>query len=386
MEKIMFNTPFSFKSPRHVIFGPGTSKTLTDMIISDEDSSTKSILVLSDQGVKNAGILEKILFQLSEYKKKLVVVDDIPTEPFEDDIQNILERYNGLSVSQIIAVGGGSVLDTAKLISHLLNSNSTVRSLRDEILPIRGVPVIMLPTTAGTGSEATPNSIIALREEEVKVGLVSEFFMPDSVILDPELTLSLPPTITAATGVDAFCHLLECYISKKSNPYSDTMALKGMTLALNSLQAAYDDGSNIEARSAMMMASYYGGACIASSGTTAVHALSYPLGGKFRIPHGVSNAILLVPVFDFIKDSISEKLTIVAKTIGLEDTTPEAFITFLKNLVTNLNIPVSVKEYGVQLSDLDYLAEKSFTIRRLLDSTPQELSIEDIKTIYRKIF
>jgi len=205
----MFNTSFSFKSPRHVLFGPGTSKTLTDMIIEDHADSNKFILVLSDQGVKNAGILDKILFQLSTYKTHLIVVDDIPTEPFEDDIQKILDTYKDIPIHQIIAVGGGSVLDTAKLVSHLLRSKGNVRALRDEILPIEGIPVIMLPTTAGTGSEATPNSIIALRDEEVKLGLVSEYFLPNNIILDPELTLSLPPNITAAGGVDTFCHLLE---------------------------------------------------------------------------------------------------------------------------------------------------------------------------------
>lgn len=381
----MLNNQFSFKSPRQVTFGPGSMSCIEDLISSQSNKSQNRILVLTDNGVKNAGILDKLLGSLKKYRDQIVIVDDIPTEPFEEDIQEVFNRVSSSKVDQIVAIGGGSVLDTAKLISHMLNSSGDVKKLREVIQPIEGVPVFMLPTTAGTGSEATPNSIIALKEEEVKMGLISEFFMPANVILDPELTLSLPSHITAAGGVDAICHLLECFISRKSNPYSDAMALQGIKLAFNNIQTAYDKGSDVDARSAMMMASYYGGACIASSGTTAVHALSYPLGGKFRIPHGVANAILLVPVFEFIKDSIKDKLSVAAQWAGLSNTSADYFISYLAELVENLDIPSNVKDFGVKPEDLDYLAEKSFGIRRLLDSTPHELSIEDIKTIYRKV-
>lgn len=381
----MITKQFSFKSPRQVQFGLGSHSLLDDLILLKKGQPSDKILVLSDRGVNNAGLLDKVLEPLKKYHEQMIIIDDIPTEPFEEDIQDILDRSSNPGINQIIAVGGGSVLDTAKLISHLLKSGGTVTGLRTSIPPVEGVPMIMLPTTAGTGSEATPNSIIALKDEEVKVGFISEYFLPGNVILDPELTLSLPPNITAAGGVDAFCHLLECFISKKSNPYSDAMAMKGMDLALNNIEAAYTKGQDIEARSAMMMASYYGGACISSSGTTAVHALSYPLGGKFRIPHGVANAILLVPVFEFIKNSIKDKLSLAAGSSGLRNTSSDYFISYLADLIERLNIPSSVREYGVKPEDLDYLAEKAFGIRRLLDSTPQELSIDDIKSIYRKI-
>ncbi|MBI9104785.1 MAG: iron-containing alcohol dehydrogenase [Spirochaetales bacterium] len=375
---------FSFKSPRQVTFGPGTSEALESLILGD-DSGRSEILLISDKGVSRAGLLDRIKERTGRFQQNLYIIDDVPTEPYEEDIQSLFDRCTGKSIRQIIALGGGSVLDTAKLVALFLKNGGTARGFREALPTVPGVPVIMIPTTAGTGSEATPNSIIALRKEEVKVGIISEYFMPDNVILDPELTLTLPPAITAAGGVDTFCHLLECFISKKSNPYSDNMALEGMNLVLNNLKTAYTKGDSIEARSAMLLGSYYGGACIASSGTTAVHALSYPLGGKFRIAHGVSNAILLVPVFKFIADAIGPKLTRAAEAAGLSNTTPEYFMEYLANLVEELGIPSSVKEFGVKASDLGYLAEKSFGIRRLLDSTPKELSIEDIKTIYKEV-
>jgi alcohol dehydrogenase class IV len=213
------------------------------------------------------------------------------------------------------------------------------------------------------------------------------------VILDPELTIDLPPKLTASTGVDAFCHLLECFISKKANPMSDMMAKEGMKILLPALPAAYRNGADLEARSACLLAAYYGGACIAASGTTAIHALSYPLGGTYRIPHGVSNAILLMPVMNYQKKKIAPRLAEAARAIGLVPVTgamsmqeeADLLIDSLDRLLKELKIPTSLKELGVPDNALASLTEAAYGVRRLLDNNPVDLSREDIRAIYESV-
>jgi alcohol dehydrogenase class IV len=217
--------------------------------------------------------------------------------------------------------------------------------------------------------------------------------MPDRVVLDPELTLGLPPNLTASTGVDAFCHLLECFISKKANPMSDMMAREGMRLLLPALPLVYNNGTDLEARSATLLAAYYGGACIAASGTTAVHALSYPLGGTYRVPHGVSNAALLVPVMSYQKKKIAPRLAEAARAIGLvpagsgssAEEEADLLIKSLDNLVKELKIPASLKDLGVPDGALASLTEAAYGVRRLLDNNPVELSRKDIRVIYESV-
>ena len=182
----------------------------------------------------------------------------------------------------------------------------------------RQAELVMIPTTAGTGSESTPNAIVFRPTLNLKVGIVCDIFMPDKVILDPELLLGLPAGITAATGMDALCHALECYICNKANLLSDMMAIEATRLIFKSLKRCVEDGSDLEARADLLVAAFLGGACIAASGTNGVHALSYPLGGRYRIPHGISNAILLAPVFAFNKDCCIDKLAAIAHLTGAD--------------------------------------------------------------------
>ena len=196
-----------------------------------------------------------------------------------------------VEIDTIVAVGGGSVMDTAKLVAVMLGGEVTFDQMFASQVPTRRKSeLIMLPTTAGTGSESTPNAIVFRPSLNLKVGIVCDIFMPDRVILDPELLTGLPPSITAATGMDALCHALECYISNKANLLSDMMAVEATRLIFKSLKRCVTNGNDLEARADMLLAAFLGGACIAASGTNGVHALSYPLGGRYRIPHGISNA------------------------------------------------------------------------------------------------
>jgi alcohol dehydrogenase class IV len=249
-------------------------------------------------------------------------------------------------------------------------------------VPGKGIPFIAIPTTAGTGAEATPNAIVLFPERNLKIGIVSPHFIPDRVVLDPATIAGLPPALTASTGLDAVCHLLECYIGKKANPFSDMCALEGLRLMMGGLQQAYERGADIEARSKTMLAAYLGGVCIASSGTNIVHALSYPLGGTFRIPHGVANAILLVPCMRRVAEMAPERLTLAANALGLG---LDELISTLRGLVDTLGIPKSLALYHVTPGDLDALSEAALGIRRLLDNAPVQLQKHDIRRIYEEV-
>ncbi|MBP7495259.1 MAG: iron-containing alcohol dehydrogenase [Spirochaetales bacterium] len=196
--------------------------------------------------------------------------------------------------------------------------------------------------------------------------------------------------MTASTGVDALCHVLECYTSKKANPFSDLIALEGIRLITGSIRTAFKNGEDISARSNMLLGSFYGGVSIGSSSTTAVHALSYPLGGKYRIPHGVANAMLLVPVMEFNRDAISEKLTAAAKVAGIHSSSKDAdlsveFIRFLKELVKELQIPSSLSAFGIKSEAIPELTENALQVTRLLSNNPKPMSASDIKAIYETI-
>ena len=254
-----------------------------------------------------------------------------------------------------------------------------------------GVPTLMIPTTAGTGSEATQNAIFLVPETESKVGIVSSKLVPNWAILDPRLTVGLPPAITASTGMDALCHAIECYISKKANPLSDTYALRAISLISRSLRRAFLNGGDLDARHDMLLAALFGGMCIASSSTTAVHALAYPLGGKYHMPHGLSNAILLPHVMKFNLDATEEKFQEIAVAMGIPVeglSTREAAEKMIENLFSlmhDLKINMSLQDKGIAAADLDGMVEAASKVTRLLNNNPKPMSKEDIRSIYLKL-
>ncbi len=219
---------------------------------------------------------------------------------------------------------------------------------------------------------------------------MSHFLVPEVVVLDPDLVLGLPPGLTASTGIDAMCHLLECFLGRKANPFSDMYALEGLRLMSRALPRAYADPQDIEARFDTLLGAYFGGVCIASSGTNAIHALSYPLGGTFRIPHGLANAILLVPVMEYQRTRIAQRLAKVAGAIGSpvsgdDQTDAMSVIERLRSLVETLGIPAGFSEFGVPASSIRDLVAAAHGVRRLLDNNPVVLDERDIETIYRSV-
>lgn len=293
----------------------------------------------------------------------------------------------------IVACGGGSVMDAAKLASVLVTDEYGVKELLDD--PGRAkkcVPVIMIPTTAGTGAEVTPNAIVAVPEKELKVGIVNPNMIPDHVILDARMIKNLPRKIAAATGADALAHCIECFTSAKANPFSDLYALEGLDLILNNIEKACDDPDAMTEKNRMQIAAYYGGLAITASGTTAVHALSYPLGGKYHIAHGVSNAILLAPVMRFNEPACRERLAAAydrccheEKTCRTAEEKSAWIILRLEEIVKHLDIPTSLKEFGVSEEDLEQLVESGMQVQRLLVNNPRKVEPQDARAIYKEV-
>ena len=280
----------------------------------------------------------------------------------------------------------------AKLCCVLKDADYTIKDLlNDPMLAKKQIKTVMIPTTCGTGSEATCNAIVAVPEEQSKKGIVNDSMIPDYVVLDSNMIRKLPKSIVAATGVDALAHVVECFTSKKATPFSDTYAAAGAKLIFHNIREAYNNPDNMEAKSNMMTGAFYGGVAITGSGTTAVHALSYPLGGKYHIAHGVSNAILFAHVMEFNKDACSKRLAILCDAVypelagKSEDEKAQYMIDQIADIVKVTNIPTDLKEFGVKPEDLDFLVDAGSKQQRLLVNNMKELSLDDIRNIYLKV-
>ena len=353
----------------------------------------KKAAVFTDPGIRGAGLLDRPLSLIQNTGTDAVIFDDLPAEPTCDQAQDIIDRFRASDADFIVAIGGGSVMDIAKLASIIAGSPRGVRDLLE--VPLRGskqVRTLMIPTTAGTGAEATPNSIVAVPEKELKVGIVNSAMIADFVILDGRMIRSLPRKIAASTGVDALCHAIECFTSKKANPFSDTFALEALDLILNNIETACDDADAMDAKNAMLTAAFYAGIAITASGTTAVHALSYPLGGKYHIPHGVSNAMLLVPVMKFNEPACREKFAAAydravhtGKTAGTAEEKSRWIIQRLESIVRHLDIPASLKDYGIGSQDLDDLVSAAMDVTRLLVNNMREVTPQAARELYLSI-
>ena len=384
-------TSYNLKMPHAVYGGENAMDNITTIL---KTNGVKRVAMFTDKGIEGAG-----LFALPEDAVKAAgaeyyVLDDLPAEPSYMAVQKLVDQFKESGADMIVACGGGSVMDAAKLASVLVTDEYGVKELLDD--PGRAkkcVPIILIPTTAGTGAEVTPNAIVAVPEQELKVGIVNENMIADYVILDARMIKNLPRKIAASTGVDALAHCIECFTSNKANPFSDLYALEGLDLILNNIEKACDDPEAMTEKNRMQIAAYYGGLAITASGTTAVHALSYPLGGKYHIAHGVSNAILLAPVMRFNESACQDRLAAAydrcchdeVKTCTTVAEKSAWIINRLEEIVKHLDIPTSLKEFGVPESDLDSLVEAGMQVQRLLVNNPRLVTPEDARALYKEV-
>lgn len=382
-------TDYSLKMPRNVIAGEHAMEQLSTIIKND----VQKIVIFTDKGILGAGLVAQPQALIEEAGIDYTIISDIPAEPSYLEAQMMIDECKKENADLIIAIGGGSVMDVAKLASILTTDDYTVKDLLDDpLLAKKQTTTLMIPTTAGTGSEATPNSIVGVPEKELKIGIVNPEMIADYVILESRMIKNLPKAIAAATGVDALCHAIECFTSAKANPISNTFALEALDLIMNNIIEACTNPEALEAKSNMLLGSFYAGVAITSSGTTAVHALSYPLGGKYHIPHGVSNAILLTPVMRFnepaIKDLLAAAYDRVIKDGNKElsvDEKAHYMINQLEEIVEVLEIPTSLKTFNVPEEDLDGLVAAGMEVTRLLVNNQREVTPEDARKIYLEI-
>lgn len=379
-------TQYTLKMPHAVYSGKDALDKLTQII----GTGVKKTAVFTDRGITGAGLLELPLSKIKESGCEYVIFDDLAAEPTYEQAQKAVDAFKESGADFIVAVGGGSVMDTAKLASVLATDEYGVKELLDNPqMAKKCVKTLMIPTTAGTGAEATPNAIVAVPEKELKVGIVNDNMIADYVILDAVMIKELPRKIAASTGVDALCHAVECFTSNKKNPFSDIFALQAFEMIMKNIEKACDDPEALKEKNNMLVASFYAGAAITASGTTAVHALSYPLGGRYHIPHGVSNAILLAPVMRFNEPvcrglfaeaydrlAAGESFATEAKS---EEEKSAWVVNRMEEIIEHLNIPKSLKEFGIGSEDLDELVEAGMGVQRLLVNNMRTVTAEDAK-------
>ena len=382
-------TDYSLKMPKNIQAGEHALEQLKEII----SSGVHKIVIFTDNGLLDLGLVDLPIQIIEKAGIDYTVLADIPAEPNYHEAQAVIDAFKKEAADLVIAVGGGSVMDVAKLASILATDDYTVKDLLDNpLLAKKQVPSLMIPSTAGTGAEATPNAIVGVPERDLKIGIVNPEMIADFVLLDGRMIKNLPKPIAAATGVDALCHAIECFTSAKANPISDTFALEALDLIMNNIIEACTNPEALTAKRNMLLGSFYAGVAITASGTTAVHALSYPLGGKYHIAHGVSNAILLTPVMKFNEPAIKDLLAVAYDRVIKEghqdwsvDEKSAYMISQLDEIVKVLEIPTSLKTFNVPEEDLDGLVAAGMEVTRLLVNNKREVTPEDARAIYLQI-
>lgn len=378
---------YSLRMPQKVYAGEGALEN-----VKIAATGARKAALFTDRGLAAAGLIDGTLKLLGEAGVETSVIDNLAIEPTVDQAAESVAAFRAVKADLIVAVGGGSVMDAAKLASVLDTDAYGIRDLlSNPALAKKTVPTLMIPTTAGTGAEATPNAIVTVPEKKLKVGIVNDQMIADMVILEAEMIRRLPRPVAASTGIDALAHAIECYTSNKATPFSDLFAMRAMQLIFPHIEAACDPlKEDMEAKRAMLLASFFGGVAITAAGTTAVHALSYPLGGKYHIAHGVSNAILLAPVMKFNEPACREELARVYDGINPQRPLPAEeksawVVNRLGSLVKNLDIPTDLSRFGVTASDLEDLVSAGMEVTRLLVNNKRAVTPGDAREIYRQI-
>ena len=380
--------PFVFNTSPSIRFGAGGLAGLGEIA---KDRIGAKVLVVTDPGMVATGIVERALDALKDAGVEASVFSDVEADPPEPVVLAAVDAAGAAGVEGVIGLGGGSSLDTAKLVALLASGREALKDVYG-IGNAKGprLPLILVPTTAGTGSEVTPISIVTTGTNE-KMGVVSPVILPDIALLDPELTLGLPGHVTAATGIDAMVHAIEAYASTSpnNNPISRHLATHALTLMGASLERAVHEGDDLEARSNMLLGSMLAGQAFANSPVAAVHALAYPIGGHFHVPHGLSNALVLPHVLRFNTKTAPQPYAELApyafpQLARLEgQARAEAFCEALAGLSARCGLQQGLREMNIPEDILPKLASDAMNQTRLLVNNPREVTEADALAIYK---
>ena len=373
--------------PQKIVFGTGCIQTLVEDY---KKMGLQRLFVLTAPPIRP--LIEDTLTELKGAGVSIEVFQDIVAEPTVNDFKKILEVARQFKADSVVGVGGGSVLDVTKLIAAFINSDQQVEDcFGTGFIKQKGLWFACLPTTAGTGSEVSPNAILLDERDHLKKGIVSPFLIADVAYVDPKLTWTVPAKVTADTGMDALTHCIEAYTNKFAHPSVDIYALQGIRLIAANLEKAVKNGQDQEAREALAFGSLYGGLCLGPVNTAAVHALSYPLGGEFHIPHGLSNAILLPSVMKFNMPANIKRHAEVAIALGCQpgandEETAQRGVDFIYQLADAVGIPKKLTDLGIPQTAVDGMAKAAMQVQRLLKNNPREVTEQDARDIYNSLY
>ena len=384
---------FNFHSTASLIFGNETAVNSTDQIV---NLLGKNIFVITDEGLTELGLYDKTIKKLQSYSN-INIFNKVESDPSKSTLLKAFDEATDFKSTGVLGFGGGSSMDVAKLISLLLGSNQNIDTIWG-VNNAKGprVPLVLIPTTAGTGSEVTPISIITMDDKEKK-GVSSKLILPDLAILDPSLTINLPPKITASTGIDAMVHAIEAYtsINPNNNPISKMLSIEALKFLGSSIKTAVFDGHNINARSNMLFGSMLAGKAFANSPVAAVHALAYPIGGLFNISHGLSNSLVLPSVMKFnsinkeTKKNYANLAPFVFKDLDngkSDEIVCNNFIDSLESLSKELKLPYRLRDLEIPEEACQLMASEAMKQTRLLVNNPRKIEESDAFNIYKSVW
>lgn len=356
----------------------------------------RNIFIITDNNLINLNILEPIIKKLKK-NSHIKIFNEVESDPSRKTLLKAFEEASDFNPSGILGFGGGSSMDIAKLVSLLLGSNQNIDTIWG-VNNAKGprIPLVLVPTTAGTGSEVTPISIITMEDKEKK-GVSSKYILPDLAILDPLLTIKLPANITASTGIDAIVHAIEAFtsISPNNNPISKMYSIEALKLLGSSIKTAVFDGHNINARSNMLLGSMLAGKAFANSPVAAVHALAYPIGGLFNISHGLSNSLVLPSVlrFNSVNEEVKKKYAYLApyvfkdlKNSKNDEIACSNFIDCLENLSKQLKLPYRLRDLNIPEEACQLMATEAMKQTRLLINNPRKIEESDAFNVYKSVW
>jgi alcohol dehydrogenase class IV len=380
------NTVTLLQPPR-IVFGSDCAPQSVDFLA---QRGVKRVLLVTGKSVRPH--VEPMVAALKSARVEVVEGHFVPAEPTVKFFETSIAEARQKQIDSVLAIGGGSVIDVGKLIAALADGRQKVSEVFGvNVLAKRALPLVCLPTTAGTGAEVSPNAVLLDETDELKKGIVSPHLVPDAAYVDPLLTVSVPSDITAATGMDALTHCIEAYANKFAHPIVDVYALQGIKLISENLRQAVRDGRDVAARAAVSLGSLYGGLCLGPVNTAAVHALAYPLGGRFHISHGVSNALLLPHVLRFNFSAAPERYAEISAALGIVSngsalTTAEHGVDFLSQLSRDCGVPQKLSQLNVPRDAIPAMARSAMSVTRLLKNNLRPLTEANAEGIYEAAY
>ena len=380
---------YQFIMPKQVFYGENALSDAAEHI----SSFGKKALVVTDPMMVKLGNAKKVTDILDRSNTQYAIYDGVTGEPTDKIVEAGLKIWNDENCDFLIAVGGGSPIDTMKAIGAVATSGGSINDFLGKVITVPTPPMVAIPTTSGTGSEATQFTIITNTEKDIKMLLKGAVLMPDLAIDDPAFTMTAPASVTAATGLDALCHASEAYTSRKVQPMTDDLALSAVKRIFKYLPIAYSEPHNVEARAQMSLAALEAGTAFNNASVTIIHGMSRPIGALFHVPHGISNAMLMTECFDYVCDGAQKRFADMARAIGKADESDsdeqgaKKFVAACKEICDTCNIP-SVSGYGIDLDEfrkaMPKMAEDAFASGSP-SNTIKEISVDDIMKIYDRL-